>query len=263
MKSPSFRRARLRPEVRAVAVAATLLLSGTLPIAHAAPPAAEAPAEPLGDPQTAQRLRDRDFGVETRQFGLDRQVEMYQWRANGSAYERVWNSARIDSRGFGPEHQNPPSMPLDNRRWWSETATLDDKPIDLSVLQGLGEWRVFRPNFSRLPANLAATFQPEGNGLGSAENPLDPQIGDLRVTWRELQLPSIEGKLELRDGRWRMNAQAAASALNAAPPLAPPRPAAAADTMSDRRWLWWLGGALLVAAFSTALVRRRRKPHPG
>ena len=118
-------------------------------------------------------------------------------------------------RHFAPGHANPPKLPLDNRRWWSDDATLEGKPIDLAVLQTLGQWRVFRPNFSRLPANLAASFQPEGDGLGSAENPLDPQIGDLRITWRELSLPPLEGKVELRGDRWVLSPEAAAQALSA------------------------------------------------
>ena len=36
---------------------------------------------PEGEPQPGKPVRDSDFGVSTRQFGLERQVEMYQWRA--------------------------------------------------------------------------------------------------------------------------------------------------------------------------------------
>lgn len=224
-----------------------------------APPSA-APvvaAEPVGEPRTASVLRDREFGIVSRQFGLDRRVEMYQWRATPAGYERVWNAARIDSQGYAPGHENPPTLPLENRRWWSESASLDGRPIEAAVLHALGEWRVFRPNFSRLPANLAATFQPEGDGLGSAENPLDPQIGDLRVSWRELRLPSLEGKVELVGGRWRMSPAVAAAALNAAPV---PAPVAGPEAEGAHRlWPWVGGGALIVAIAWVARRRRRAK----
>lgn len=234
-----------------------------LPLVFAAAASAQAPtapgqapvaATPVEEPRTAEPLRDREFGVLTRQFGLDRRVEMYQWQAvPGGGYQRVWNAARIDSQGFAPGHENPPTLPLENRRWWSDSATLDGKPVDRTLLQGLGEWRLFRPNFSRLPANLAATFQPEGDGLGSAENPLDPQIGDLRVTWRELRLPPLEGRVELQQGRWRMSAATAAAALNAAPVPEPPQASAEG---AHRLWPWFGGGALAIAI---ALVGRRRR----
>ena len=78
-------------------------------------------------------------------------------------------------------------------------VSIDGKPVAPEVIGRLGQWRGFRPNFSALPGNLAATFQPEGDGLGSAENPLDPQVGDLRIDWRELTLPPLADKVERAD----------------------------------------------------------------
>lgn len=234
--------------------------------AAAAPAAAqdEDSGEPLGEPVAGKALRDRDFGVVTRQFGLDRRVEMYQWRrsadpgAGQGGYERIWNSAPIDSSQFAPGHVNPTRLPLENKRWWSESATLDGKPLDSEVLRALGEWKVFRPNFSRLPANLSATFQPEGDGLGSSENPLAPQIGDLRVTWRELRLPALEGKLELREGAWQLKPEAAAAALNAAP--ARPGARVLGELPQDERWSWaWLAAGVAAAMAALAWLRGRRR----
>ncbi|BAV97098.1 TMEM43 family protein [Lysobacter enzymogenes] len=252
---------------RVAAVRAWFAFALAAMVCVAAPAAAqdEDSGEPLGEPVAGPGLRDRDFGVLSRQFGLDRRVEMYQWRrsadpvAGQGGYERIWNSAPIDSSQFAPGHVNPTRMPLENRRWWSESATLDGRPLDSEVLRALGEWKVFRPNFSRLPANLSATFQPEGDGLGSSENPLAPQIGDLRVSWRELRLPPLEGKLELRDAAWRLKPEAAAAALNAAPP----RPIATVlgEQPRDDRWSWgWLvAGVALAAALLLWLRARRQK----
>ena len=154
-----------------------------------------------GEPVTDEVVRDREFGVSARHFGLERRVAMYQWRAQGTGYDRVWSEVPIDSTGYAPGHENP-GFPLRGRRWLAERATLDDKPLDRSVIEQFGVWRSFRPNFSALPGNLAATFQPEGDGLGSAENPLDPQIGDLRIGWRELTLPPLQGRVVLERGAW-------------------------------------------------------------
>ncbi|MFD0739504.1 TMEM43 family protein [Lysobacter koreensis] len=213
---------------------------------------------PEDAPRPGKVLRDVDFGVTSSQFGLERRVEMYQWRVDGDAgagnYQRVWNSARIDSSGFAPGHENPPDLPLDSQRWWSQQATLDGKPIDLAVLRTLGQWRGFRPNFSQLPGNLAATFQPEGDGLGSSENPLDPQIGDLRVGWSELVLPPLAGKVELRDGRWRLSPKAAAAVM---PPAELTAEVSPPDPSTPRRWPWVVGGLLLVAGLLLASRRNR------
>ena len=248
----SGRRRRAALVAYAIALLAMCVFAGT------AVAQAEDPGEPLGEPRSGKRLLDRDFGVETREFGLDRRVEMYQWRSVGEGYERVWNAAPIDSSKFSAGHVNPSRLPLENKRWWADAATLDGKPIRPDVLRAVGEWRLFRPNFSRLPANLAATFQPEGDGLGSAENPLDPQIGDLRVSWRELRLPPLEGKLELREGSWRLRPEAAAAALNAAPAREPN--AAASLDRDDGRWSpAWFATAVGFALILLYRLRKRRQ----
>jgi hypothetical protein len=231
-----------------IASALAILVS----LSCAAPVAAQ--AEPEGFPDPGAALVDPDFKVATREFGLDRRVEMFQWRLGDHGYEAVWHGALIDSSGFDPAHANPPKLLLDNRRWWAEKPTLDGKPLDPAVLRSLGEWRVLRPGFSRLPANLAASFQPEGEGLGSAENPLEPRIGDLRVTWRELVLPPLAGKVALRDGIWRLVDD---------PELARPTPAtvpaAARPQHAQRVWPFFAVGLVVIAAVVVAL--RRRKHH--
>lgn len=207
---------------------------------------------PLGLPQPDKSPRDAEFGVTSRQFGLERRVEMYQWRAAGANYEKVWSATPIASAAFAPGHANPPALPLASRRILVDVVTLDGQPLAPEVLARLGQWREFRPNFSALSGNLLATFQPEGDGLGSAENPLDPQIGDLRVSWRELTLPALEGKVVLRDGVWRLQAQADGQVAAQAAGL----PA----TWLDKRTLGWLIGAgvfVLVILVIVTLMRRR------
>lgn len=242
------------------ALAACVLLAG--PAAATAPGASVPIVVPQGEPQPGGTLRDDDFGVVRRGFGLERRVEMYQWSAGDTGFRRVWNSAPIDSSGFPDNRQNPPQVPLDSRRWWSSQANLDGHPIDVEVLKRLGDWQQFRPGFSRLPGNLAATFQPDGDGLSSSNNPLDPQIGDLRVTWRELQLPPLAGKIRLRDGAWQL-APREPVVTNAAPPAAP---ASTTDRSSESPspWPWRQAAAIALAALvagiiAIAVVLRRRR----
>lgn len=157
---------------------------------------------PEGEPVASAPLKDAEFGVTTRQFALQRQVEMYQWQRDASGYRQVWSAEPIDSDRFDAAHRNPGEFPLQTRYWVASDVTLGGRPVDEEVLKRLGSWRGFRPGFTALPGNLAATFQPEGDGLSSAENPLSPRIGDLRVTWRELRLPDLAGKVALQQGEW-------------------------------------------------------------
>ena len=240
----------------AMAGAMAVSMAVSMWLGVAAPVAAQ--NEPEGFPDPGKALVDPEFKVSTREFGLDRRVEMYQWRVADGKFERVWHGALIDSTGLDPAHANPSRFPLENRIWWAEKPTLDGKPLDPAVLRSLGEWRGLRPGFSRLPANLAASFQPEGEGLGSAENPLEPQIGDLRITWRELVLPPLTGKVALRDGAWRLAADpddAARPNPQAVSPTAGPQHA-------QRMWPFFGAGLLVIAALVVA-SRRWRRHHRG
>lgn len=205
-----------------------------------------------GAPQPDKVVRDPEFGVVARHLGLERQVEMLQWQAQGPGYRRVWSAHLIDSAAYAPGHANPSTMPLRGRRWLARTVTIDGKPVDPGVIQALGQWRDFRPGFSALPGNLAATFQPEGMGLGSADNPLAPKIGDLRIRWRDLVLPPLEGAITLRDGRWQLvpNRPPPGAQIDAVPALAEARSHASA---------WWLAGALGVLIVVLAARGRRRR----
>ena len=245
-------------------VAAGLLLASgsvlaTPPATVPQPAQTQAQAQqPEGEPVSGGETRDPDFGVATRQFGLERRVEMYQWSAGEDGYRRVWNPALIDSSRFAPGYENPPEFPLPGERWWAPDAALDGQPLHGSVLRQFGDWRVFRPGFSRLPANLAATFQPDGDGLVSAENPLDPQIGDLRVSWRELVLPALQGRIALRDGVWHLlpgtGQPAPAGPIPMLAELAP-------IEMPGRRWWPWLVAVLVMLPLLVVLGLRRRSKH--
>lgn len=210
-------------------------------------PAQEAP---LGAPQPDKTVRDPEFGVVARHLGLERRVEMLQWQeAAPSGYAKAWRAQPIDSSGFAPGHQNPGAFPLRSQHWVAKTVSIDGKPLDPEAIRQLGQWHDFRPSFSALPGNLAATFQPEGNGLGSAENPLEPQIGDLRIHWRDLLLPPLDGKVALRDGRWQF--------LPGAPGAdVPVGPRAAQRSTGQGAWPWIAAG-LLVLVLGAILIRRR------
>jgi hypothetical protein len=116
---------------------------------------------------------------------------------------------------------------------------------------------VLQPNFSKIPANLAASFQPEGHGLGSAENPLDPQIGDVRISWRELVLPPLADKVALSEGVWRR----VASSMPGSP--ADPNPGAATAMReagrTQRLWPVFGGGFVVIVAIVVALRRRAHR----
>lgn len=237
----------MKPAVLRIALSAAIWFLGA--------GAASAQDDPPGVPQPDRSVRDPEFGVVARHYGLERRVEMLQWRRAPGGYATTWSELPIDSTGFAEAYRNPPAFPLQSRRWTATTITIDGKLLDPSVVRALGQWKLFRPSFSALPANLAATFQPEGDGLGSADNPLDPHVGDLRIHWRELVLPALDDRIALHDGRWQLVEPPA----RAAPAMAAPR-AAAPSSRNHRPW-WIAGGGsvVLVVVLVAALAARRRR----
>lgn len=197
--------------------------------------------------------RDPDFGVVARgAIGLERQVAMYQWMRDGNGYAKAWSGEVVDSSGFADGHDNPPAMPLRARRWMPVKVVLDGHPVDPAAIEVLADWEPLRPDFSALPGNLSATFQPEGDGLGSALNPAHPRIGDLRINWRELRMPATYEGLVLRDGRWELDEAALARRDQA-------RGEAGAQRTVRGSFAWLLLGALAAAVLAAAWMLRRRR----
>jgi len=205
---------------------------------------------PLGAPQPDKTVRDPEFGVVARHIGLERRVEMLQWQMGPAGYAKAWSVQPIDSSAFAHGHQNPAALPLRSRIWLAKTVSIEGKPLDPEVIRRLADWQDFRPSFSALPGNLVATFQPEGDGLGSAENPLDPQIGDLRLHWRDLVLPLLDGKIALREGRWQLLPGYPVVDVPAGSPETAPR------AVAHRVWPWILAG--LLALWIGVIGFRRR-----
>ena len=238
---------------RLVALAGLLLLAGAL----------RAQETSVAAPQPEAPVRDVEFGVVVRQFGLERRVEMLQWQATPGGYRRIWSDEPIDASRFDAAHANPVDWPLPGRRWLAPSATLDGKPLDPAVIGALGEWQDFRPSFNALPGNMAATFQPEGDGLGSADNPLAPEVGDLRIRWRQLVLPPLQGRVRLVGGRWELAPPDHDDVAAVAPspvPADPATPSPSPDAKPGRSATpWWLGGGALVVLLVAAVARRRRR----
>lgn len=252
MRVPADGRARARLRCTALLACALAWWPAAVP-AQARPPGEG--AAPQGEAQVGKALRDADFGVTTRHAGLQRHVEMYQWTRAGSGYALEWRGARVDSSVFAPGHENPREMPLREREWHAPVS-VDGLPVPEDVVVALGKWQPFRPGFSALPGNMSATFQPEGDGLGSAENPLAPRVGDLRVTWRALVLPPLADRLVLRDGKWTLRTPVVE-------PVAADVAAGGETLQRDEagdwpRWPFVVVPIFLVLLVVTVVARRRR-----
>lgn len=136
--------------------------------------------------------RDADVNVtpEPGTLRLLRRVEMYQWQEQTSSetrtrmgggqetvttysYRRVWAEGRIDSSRFRqPDgHQNPEPR-YQTRAFNAERAML-------------GGFRISDAQVNQIPATTSLAV-PGGNADGGryiGQDPQNPRVGDLRITW--------------------------------------------------------------------------------
>lgn len=245
-------------QTRALALLALLIC---LPLA--AQPRLPTPGERLDDPVVVGVLsaeglvEDPVFGVATPALGLDRQVEMYQWRESIGpdglpAYDTAWASEVIDSAGFEqPEgHANPGALPFESQRWFADSARLDGRPVSPSSLwRDLDGWQPLSPDPTALPLNLALLFVPDGTGLITSDDPGAPQVGDIRVRWAALPGGPVSAPVVEVDGGYRPASEAAGMDRLAALPDALPG-LKGGRGMASNIWLWFgiaLAIALLIA----------------
>jgi len=227
---------------------------------------------PQGEIKSAAEVADPTFGVHGNVLGLERSVEMLQWLKVDfplpAHYERAWTSERIDASGFDATHKNPGDLPFNGERWWTTDPTLDGKPVSPDVLAKLETWTALKPDLSQLPANLAVSFQPDGDWLSTSQDFAHPQIGDVRVRWRTIERASAPVGAQLVAGRWELPAPGKAVAATPAVPARSTTKAPATGSNSDlQAWLrsvssddlLWLVVAGIVLAGLLLFRKRRRR----
>lgn len=233
----------------------------------ATPPAVVAQTHSQGQIESAATVADPDFGVHAKALGLERRVEMLQWRKLDLPapphYEQAWVAGRVDAHGFDAAHRNPGELPFNGARWWSADAKLDGHPVSANVLAALDAWKPLKPDLSQLPTNLAVSFQPDGDWLSTSQDPAHPQIGDVRVRWHTIEHASAPTGTVLIAGRWELPAK---SATTATPAAVSPQPATATSSSNTSAWmqrmfgdhLMWLIVAGLALGLALLFWKRRR-----
>lgn len=157
-----------------------------------------------GPLQVTEPVRDEAFGVAATAARLVRTVEMYQWEEQrrtetrtrtGGAEERVttydyrpvWSDREIESARFqyAAQHRNPPK-PFENREVVARDARLGAFDVGRNILTQLpasDEVRVEAQAAEALAEQFEAPVQVAGGRILVGEDPADPQIGDLRISY--------------------------------------------------------------------------------
>src|SRR5580658_2521478 len=158
-----------------------------------------------GTMQPTTPARDPVFGVTgDGVLRLSRSVEMYQWKETSSSqsqqsvggskttettytYQRVWSAQPIVSTQFKVRdgHQNPP-MQVQSATFDAGQVKLGAFGVDPPLLNKLA-------TFAPLQVQSAppASYQASGDGFYQGQNPGQPAIGDIRVTFGAIPAQTI------------------------------------------------------------------------
>lgn len=163
-----------------------------------------------GPLSVAATLTDGDTGVSVQGAAvLSRQVEMFQWRESSSSststnlggsqttqttysYTRVWSESAINSGQFRQPggHANP-AMPLASRSLAAPEASLGGFRLAEPQLRMLSATDAVAPGEAMIRPVAGRRTQLVGQSIFVGNDPNNPVVGDLRITYRAARPASV------------------------------------------------------------------------
>lgn len=149
-----------------------------------------------GTATTQETLVDEAFLVSAPAIKLQRNVSMYQWKQTGVSksatrhdYKKDWSDKAIDSSHFKypAEHGNP-EMAYKNRTFQAQNVSLGAFKLSNEQINRLAVDQDLTVQGIKIPKQLAGkklTLTETGLYLG--DNPAEPQIGDLKISFKILK----------------------------------------------------------------------------
>ena len=124
-------------------------------------------------------LTDDTFGITTTALRLDRTVEMFQWQERESGYVKGWSTSVVDSSAFKvrKNHRNPTTLPLASTSVAANRVTVGAFTLPASLTERITQTEVLPVDGLKLRKNVRAY----GSSLYLGADPINPQIGDVRV----------------------------------------------------------------------------------
>jgi hypothetical protein len=145
-----------------------------------------------GELKTTARLTDPDFAMSAHAALLVRNAEMFQWREvrdtdvsdrDKPRCEHSWSAERLDAACYRPH----PPFPFPGMKVTSRDATLGAFRPGILVLEKLAATIELPTESATLEAartHVGGPVQVTNGGLYLGSNPAQPQIGDIRISWR-------------------------------------------------------------------------------
>ncbi|MFK5970046.1 MAG: TMEM43 family protein [Candidatus Marithrix sp.] len=164
-----------------------------------------------GNTESNETLADIRFGVtQDNILKLHRLVQMYQWQEHkhsetteklgGStetvttySYSRNWDSSISNSSNFkqSEEHQNPSTMLFNSGTFQVKQVTIGVFTLPSSLVSQINNYQKLPVTNTTLVAEeIRGKLQVYDNAYYIGENPAQPQIGDLKISF-EIITPSM------------------------------------------------------------------------
>lgn len=159
---------------------------------------------------TDETLADSAFNVKANAIKLKRSVQVYQWQENveekkekqlgGSekttreySYSKVWREGLIDSAEFkDAEHQNPASIPFSNQTLQAKNVAFGGFDFPSKLTNKLNNFIKVDLTSKPVPSIEAIdNMTVHDGGYFIGEDPLNPQIGDLKVTFEMVEPTTV------------------------------------------------------------------------
>lgn len=137
-------------------------------------------------------IADDVFGVSRNTVKLKRVVETYQWAKDCTEtckYELGWHEGLIDSAEFDASHKNPTEVQYESQEFMSEKTTFGAYQIPSALLHKLDYDTTLGPDelIDAYHGDLAVFNEY----LTNSADPLNPKIGDYRISYRYVKDKNI------------------------------------------------------------------------
>jgi len=232
-----------------------------------------------GTASTPETLQDNAFGVAVQALLLQREVEMFQWveekksetrkKVGGGeevittyAYDRKWKSSLVRSDEFHDRagHVNPTTMPYENADIPARNASLGAFHLTERIVARIGGAQPHKigPETAKLPSNLAGRARVVDGGVFVGSDPQNPQVGDLRIAWRQTpsQVISLVGLQSANSFKpWKATAGDEVLLVQSGARTVQEMFATAQEENSRMTWILRLVGYLMMA-FGLMLILR-------
>lgn len=147
------------------------------------------------DLSEASELKDSKFGISSKAVKLNRVVEMYQWNESCSnddndkkacSYEKEWSNKIIDSSNFEKSgHSNPTSMKIESEEFVNDNIKVGAFILPSRLIGSLSYNKTYgNDKLNEQYNNSVEGFKVYEKYITNSENTEEPQIGDLRISYK-------------------------------------------------------------------------------